>query len=40
MGTVFRCPRCNHVMMRIAHLAKVVVLDMSGIVVLRLRIDG
>jgi hypothetical protein len=40
MGLVFHCPRCEHVMIRIAHLPEEVVLDMRGAVFLRLRVDG
>jgi hypothetical protein len=40
MGVVFRCPRCEQVMVRIAHLREEVVLDMRGAVFLRLRVAG
>jgi predicted RNA-binding Zn-ribbon protein involved in translation (DUF1610 family) len=40
MGVVFHCPRCEHVMIRIAHIREEVVLDMRGAVFLRLRVDG
>jgi hypothetical protein len=40
MGVVLRCPRCEHVMIRIAHMREVVALDMRGTVFLRLRVDG
>lgn len=40
MGAVFHCPRCEHVMIRIAHLREEIVLDMRGAVSLRLRVDG
>jgi hypothetical protein len=40
MGMVFRCPRCEQVMIRIAHRREEVVLDMRGVVFLRLRVDG
>ena len=40
MGMVFRCPRCEHVMIRVAHMREEVVLDMRGAVFLRLRVDG
>lgn len=40
MGMVFRCPRCEHLMIRIAHMREEVVLDMRGAVFLRLRVDG
>jgi hypothetical protein len=40
MGAVFRCPRCEHVMIRIAQLREEVVLDMRGAVFLRLCVDG
>ena len=39
MGVVFRCPRCEHVMIRIARMREEVVLDMRGAVFLRLRVD-
>jgi hypothetical protein len=40
MGVVFRCTRCEHVMIRIAHIREELVLDMRGAVFLRLRVDG
>jgi hypothetical protein len=40
MGMVLRCPRCEHVMIRIAHMRKEVVLNMQGAVFLRLPVDG
>lgn len=40
MGTIFHCPRCEHVMIRIAHMREEVVLDMRGAVFLRLRVEG
>jgi hypothetical protein len=40
MGVVFHCPRCEHPIIRIAHIRKEVVLDMRGAVFLRLRVDG
>jgi len=40
MGVVFRCPQCEHVMIRIARIRKEVVLDMRGAVFLRLSVDG
>ena len=40
MGAVLHCPRCENVMIRIAHLPEEVVLDMRGAVFLRLRVDG
>jgi hypothetical protein len=40
MGMVFHCPRCERVMIRIAHMREEVVLDMRGAVFLRLRVDG
>ena len=40
MGTIFYCPGCAQVMIRIAHLREEVVLDMRGTRLLRLRVDG
>jgi hypothetical protein len=40
MGVVLRCPRCEHVVIRIAHIREELVLDMRGAVFLRLRADG
>jgi len=40
MGVIFHCPRCEHLMIRIAHMREEVVLDMRGADFLRLRVDG
>src|SRR5262245_58231192 len=40
MGMVFHCLRCEHVMIRIAHMREEVVLDMRGAVFLRLRVEA
>ena len=39
MGTVLRCPHCDHVLIRITHIRNEVWLDMQGAGFLRLRAD-